>query len=260
MKHTIKLTKRNLKRVILESINQVLTKDSLFNELWKYEIGSGKYFVESAPEEIEKAFGCDPSKHKFTKYGIDYIRVEYDDNIRVEMSKYPKHFIYCSNFGEGEKKVIKGETMVTYKLHLPETLEKLVRNYFLKLIDEKKKLMGEKNKLMDKNKYYFEHFEENLENYLQIAKQYLKKINEKEGEDYKAYLTKGNSLSNKRVDSVIVITNNDYQVGYIRIIPYEDYGYIKFDSCYLGGSHTSTKMDVMSNPKEYVENACRWAI
>ena len=260
MKHTIKLTKRNLKRVILESINQVLTKDSLFNELWKYEIGSGKYFVESAPEEIEKAFGCDPSKHKFTKYGIDYIRVECDDNIRVEMSKYPKHFIYCSNFGEGEKKVIKGETMVTYKLHLPETLEKLVRNYFLKLIDEKKKLMGEKNKLMDKNKYYFEHFEENLENYLQIAKQYLKKINEKEGEDYKAYLTKGNSLSNKRVDSVIVITNNDYQVGYIRIIPYEDYGYIKFDSCYLGGSHTSTKMDVMSNPKEYVENACRWAI
>ena len=254
MKRTIEHTKKDLKEMISEAKSEVPTKEGLYYKLCEYEIACCKYFRESAPEEIEKSFGCDPSKHVFCKYGISLIQIQCDDNIVVHLGKFHEYFIYDTRLGEGEKEIVeKSETNVVYKLHLSKNLEKVVKNYFLKLIEEK-------NNFMNNIKCYFEHFEEKLENYLQIAKQYLKKINEKEGENYKAYLTKGNSLSNKRLDSAIVITNNDYQVGYIRITPYEKYGYINFDSCYIGGGHVLSKMDVMSNSREYVENACRLAI
>ena len=254
MKRTIELTKKDLKEMISEAKSEVPTKEGLYDKLCKYKIACCKEFRESAPEEIEKSFGCDPSKHVFCEYGINLIQIQCDGNIVVHLGKFHEYFIYDTRLAEGEKKIVeKSETNVVYKLHLPKNLEKVVKNYFLKLIEEK-------NNFMNNIKCYFEYFEEKLENYLQIAKQYLKKINEKYGENYKAYLTKGNSFSNKRIDSAIVITNNDYQVGYIRITPYEKYGYINFDSCYIGGGHVLTKMEVMSNSREYIENACRLAI
>lgn len=104
-----------------------------------------------------------------------------------------------------------------------------------------------------------EDFEKLVKNYYQIAKQYLQILSEKDGKEYGAKLTIGNSFADKRIAPSIIITNNGHQIGYIKIIQHKDLGYIELDVCYIGGFHTHWKMEDPSKPQEDIECACRMA-
>ena len=127
-----------------------------------------------------------------------------------------------------------------------EEIEDGVYSYSLGLLKERKETA-------ENNAYWIEHFDEFQKNCLDLSRKYY----QANKPNYKTELRIGKSQADSRIAPELVVSDNGFQIGYIKICQ-NRYGDITLDSCACGFGHTEIFIKNMAELEDIIQSCCRW--